>query len=169
MQILQTAFEARNKKQNKIEKLKDIKTMEQAMQDLKAYASLGYEAIKNEDLTYYFKCFGIFDKKKENGENSFMIRVRIPGGQITATQAKVLGEVSRDYCKDSLDITNMDRMELLSLIVNSEYTHIIVVHGTDTMAYTASALSFMLENLGKTVILTGSQVCIQSWKYQTAI
>ena len=32
------------------------------------------------------------------------------------------------------------------------------MHGTDTMAYTASALSFMLENLGKTVIVTGSQV-----------
>ncbi|KAJ3226861.1 hypothetical protein HK099_003973 [Clydaea vesicula] len=34
----------------------------------------------------------------------------------------------------------------------------IVLHGTDTMSYTASALSFMFEDLGKTVILTGSQV-----------
>ena len=34
----------------------------------------------------------------------------------------------------------------------------LVLHGTDTMSYTASALSFMLENLGKTVILTGSQI-----------
>ena len=34
----------------------------------------------------------------------------------------------------------------------------VVLHGTDTMAYTASALSFMLENLDKPVILTGSQV-----------
>ncbi len=34
----------------------------------------------------------------------------------------------------------------------------VVLHGTDTMAYTASALSFMLENLGKPVILTGSQI-----------
>lgn len=40
----------------------------------------------------------------------------------------------------------------------SDYEGIVVIHGTDTMAYTASALSFMLENLGKTVILTGSQV-----------
>lgn len=36
----------------------------------------------------------------------------------------------------------------------------IILHGTDTMAYTASALSFMLENLGKPVILTGSQLPI---------
>ena len=39
-----------------------------------------------------------------------------------------------------------------------KYDAFIVMHGTDTMAYTASALSFMLENLRKTVILTGSQV-----------
>lgn len=36
----------------------------------------------------------------------------------------------------------------------------VVLHGTDTMAYTASALSFMLRNLGKPVILTGSQIPI---------
>jgi L-asparaginase len=36
----------------------------------------------------------------------------------------------------------------------------VVLHGTDTMAYTASALSFMLENLRKPVIITGSQLPI---------
>ncbi|CAG8734217.1 1833_t:CDS:10, partial [Racocetra persica] len=40
------------------------------------------------------------------------------------------------------------------------YDAFIILHGTDTMAYTASALSFLLENLGKTVIVTGSQVPI---------
>lgn len=34
----------------------------------------------------------------------------------------------------------------------------MILHGTDTMAYTASALSFMCEHLGKPIILTGSQV-----------
>ena len=38
------------------------------------------------------------------------------------------------------------------------YDGFVVLHGTDTMAYTASALSFMLEGLGKPVILTGSQI-----------
>lgn len=36
----------------------------------------------------------------------------------------------------------------------------VILHGTDTLAYTSSALSFMLENLGKTVIVTGSQIPI---------
>ncbi|KAF7665819.1 hypothetical protein LDENG_00130740 [Lucifuga dentata] len=40
------------------------------------------------------------------------------------------------------------------------YNGFVVLHGTDTMAYTASALSFMCEHLGKPVILTGSQVPI---------
>lgn len=38
------------------------------------------------------------------------------------------------------------------------YDGFVVLHGTDTMAYTASALSFMLENLNKPVVLTGSQI-----------
>lgn len=41
-----------------------------------------------------------------------------------------------------------------------DYDGFVVLHGTDTMAYTASALSFMLENLSKPVIFTGSQLPI---------
>jgi len=39
-----------------------------------------------------------------------------------------------------------------------QYDGFIILHGTDTMAYTSSALSFMLENLQKPVIVTGSQI-----------
>lgn len=45
-----------------------------------------------------------------------------------------------------------------------KYDAFIILHGTDTMAYTASALSFMLENLNKTVIITGSQIPILELK-----
>ena len=41
------------------------------------------------------------------------------------------------------------------------YDGFVVLHGTDTMSYTASALSFICENLGKPIILTGSQVGIR--------
>ena len=41
-----------------------------------------------------------------------------------------------------------------------DFDGFVILHGTDTMAYTASALSFMLENLAKPVILTGSQLPI---------
>lgn len=42
----------------------------------------------------------------------------------------------------------------------NDFDGFVVLHGTDTMAYTSSALSFMLENLGKPVIITGSQLPI---------
>lgn len=42
------------------------------------------------------------------------------------------------------------------------YDGFIILHGTDTMAYTASALSFMFENLAKPVIVTGSQIPLAS-------
>ena len=44
----------------------------------------------------------------------------------------------------------------------SNYDGFVVIHGTDTMAYSASALSFMLESLGKSVVFTGSQVWLIS-------
>lgn len=62
-----------------------------------------------------------------------------------------------------LDSSNMTVVEwnLIGNTIQQHYDHFdgfVVLHGTDTMAYTASALSFSLENLGKPVIITGSQI-----------
>lgn len=46
--------------------------------------------------------------------------------------------------------------------IYEDFDGFVVLHGTDTMAYTASALAFMFENLGKPVVLTGSQVPISA-------
>lgn len=45
-------------------------------------------------------------------------------------------------------------------LLRKKYDGFVILHGTDTMAYTASTLSFMLENLTKPIILTGSQLPI---------
>lgn len=63
---------------------------------------------------------------------------------------------------DSSDM-QLEHWGRLVKIISTNYEFFdgfVVLHGTDTMAYTASALSFMLENLGKPVILTGSQLPI---------
>lgn len=44
------------------------------------------------------------------------------------------------------------------------YDSFIIIYGTDTMAYTASQLSFMFENLNKTIVMTGSQIPISEWR-----
>jgi L-asparaginase len=61
---------------------------------------------------------------------------------------------------DSSNMTPNDWQQIADDIEANyqDYDGFVVLHGTDTMAYTSSALSFMLENLGKPVIVTGSQI-----------
>ena len=61
---------------------------------------------------------------------------------------------------DSSDMSPRMWTKLVELIARSydRYDGFVILHGTDTMAFTASALSFMLQNLTKPVILTGSQL-----------
>lgn len=63
---------------------------------------------------------------------------------------------------DSSDVEPSFWQSLVTLIKDryDRYDGFVVLHGTDTMAYSASALSFMLENLTKPVIFTGSQLPI---------
>lgn len=60
---------------------------------------------------------------------------------------------------DSSDIRAKDWLAMAAVIEReySSWDGFVILHGTDTMAYTASALSFLCENLGKPVVLTGSQ------------
>lgn len=68
------------------------------------------------------------------------------------------------YCFNPLmDSSNMDPNSWVAICEVIEknyesYDGFVILHGSDTMAYTASALSFMLQNLNKPVILTGSQL-----------
>jgi L-asparaginase len=61
---------------------------------------------------------------------------------------------------DSSNVQPAFWVELAKVIERkyNQYDGFVILHGTDTMAYTASALSFMLKNLSKPVILTGSQL-----------
>ena len=63
---------------------------------------------------------------------------------------------------DSSDVEPSLWISLAELIEEKyeDYDGFVILHGTDTMAYSASALSFMIENLSKPVIFTGSQLPI---------
>lgn len=69
---------------------------------------------------------------------------------------------SLDPLLDSSNMTPAFWVKLVEVIQEryDAYQGFVVLHGSDTMAYTASMLSFMLENLNKPVILTGSQLPI---------
>ena len=67
--------------------------------------------------------------------------------------------------ENPIDSSNMnpEKWVKIASIIEEKYNFFdgfVVLHGSDTMSYSASALSFMLENLGKPVIFTGSQLPI---------
>jgi len=74
---------------------------------------------------------------------------------------KFKAEIKTISFKNPLDSSNMQPenwLQIAEIIYNNYDKHdgFVILHGSDTMAYTASALSFLLENLSKPVILTGS-------------
>ncbi len=109
---IKTISEQRNQKINKIEKIKPSSSVDEALERLRAYAKIGYDSISKDDKAVFFKYFGIFDKEKSNGKNHFMLRVRIPGGQMSAVQAKKVGEVAKKYGNNYIDITTRMQIEL---------------------------------------------------------
>ena len=83
--------------------------------------------------------------------------------EMGALKADIMPEWEMIETKELLDSSNMtvkDWNEIGSLVADNyeKYDGFVILHGTDTMSYTASALSFMFEDLGKPVILTGSQI-----------
>lgn len=70
--------------------------------------------------------------------------------------------LTMDPVIDSSNVSPANWADLARIIRDNyeRYDGFVVLHGTDTMSYTASALSFMLENLAKPVVFTGSQIPI---------
>lgn len=74
-------------------------------------------------------------------------------------------DIATNSFKKPIDSSNMnpEYWKDIAVVIKDNYTDydgFVILHGSDTMSYTASALSFMLENLCKPVIFTGSQLPI---------
>ncbi len=90
-----------------------------------------------------------------NAENGFLVTPHTMYGKRIWYKIEEFDEI-----KDSCDNDVEEWIKIAEAIEKNynAYDAFLILHGTDTMAYTASALSFMFENLRNTVILTGSQV-----------
>lgn len=102
-------------------------------------------------------------KKTEQGYEPASNYVAQALASISALKHPEMPDYTVKEYQPLLDSSNMTVQEwnLIANDIAKHYTQFdgfIIFHGTDTMAYTASALSFMLENLGKPVIVTGSQI-----------
>ncbi|QSZ42312.1 ferredoxin--nitrite reductase [Sulfurimonas aquatica] len=116
MKKLHDASVARSKKVNKIEGIKELKDPIEAFNMIETYAKEGYQSIPDEDKKYFLKCFGIFDKHTLTPEQ-FMMRVRVPGGHLSADQANAIGQIAKLYGQDYIDITTRAQVELRYLSI----------------------------------------------------
>ena len=69
-----------------------------------------------------------------------------------------LFEMSPLLDSSNMSVNEWNRIGQTIASLYEKYDGFVILHGTDTMAYTASSLSFMLENLDKPVVITGSQI-----------
>ena len=101
--------------------------------------------------------------RTENGYAPQSGRFRAALDEISDLRAPELPAWELTELEPLLDSSNMTVREWnqIARVVAENYDRydgFVILHGTDTMAYTASALSFMLGNLSKPVVLTGSQI-----------
>ncbi|KAF9484695.1 L-asparaginase [Pholiota conissans] len=84
-------------------------------------------------------------------------RTKIPGKNISKAIRYAILEWNPLLDSSNMDIQDWVRIAT-EIELNYTFDAFVILHGTDTMAYSSSALSFLLEDLGKTVILTGAQI-----------
>ena len=90
------------------------------------YAKEGFDSITPEDLHGRLRWWGLYTQRKQGIDGGktatlepheledkyFMLRVRIDGGALTTEQLRVIGEISRDFARDSADITDRQNIQL---------------------------------------------------------
>ena len=89
------------------------------------YSKGGFDSIDREDLYPRFKWLGLYTQRKQNlggeftGEDNsvledkyFMMRVRFDGGICSTAQARAVGEISRDYARSTVDLTDRQNIQL---------------------------------------------------------
>lgn len=112
MSALQEAFERRNKKSNKIEELKKEQVAIEFINNFETVVKNGYENLTNAQSKHLLKCYGIYDK---DDENEFVIRIRIPYGQLTLEQAKMFAKTSKEFGNSRIDLTTRSQVEFRHL------------------------------------------------------
>ncbi|PAA81152.1 hypothetical protein BOX15_Mlig010370g2 [Macrostomum lignano] len=115
----------------------------------------GYEAVPHYFESSLRESDLFHDKRVSNKIGDFML--------LPQTEPAIAYRiVEYDPVIDSCEISSSDYIRIAQDVSANykQYDGFIILHGTDTLAYTASVLSFMFENLGKTVVITGAQIPI---------
>ena len=95
---------------NKIEDIKKRKDGLDVLADIHRYAAQGEHRITSEDEAL-FKWYGVYTQRPDE-DGYFMVRIRIPGGQLNASQLLAIAELSRKFGKSLADVTVRQNIQL---------------------------------------------------------
>ncbi|WP_322477757.1 nitrite/sulfite reductase [Nesterenkonia sp. HG001] len=90
------------------------------------YSKQGFDSIDQDDLRGRFRWWGLYTQRRpgvpagahnslppeEVDDKYFMLRVRIDGGALTTEQLRVIGEISREFARDTADVTDRQNIQL---------------------------------------------------------
>ena len=100
-----------------------------------------------------FTTGGTIDKLYFDAKSEFEVGASLVGDLLREAEVRVPFTVEALLRKDSLDLTDADRAQIRARVEAAAETHIIITHGTDTMADTARALAGIPD---KVIVLTGA-------------
>jgi ferredoxin-nitrite reductase len=103
-------------KRNSVERLKREKSPLGILGELPALIATGYEAVAEEDLVR-MKWWGLYHDKPKIG--TFMLRIKLPAGRVTAPQLGAVGELSQTYGRDAGELSTRQTIQLHYLELES--------------------------------------------------
>ncbi len=101
---------------NKVEEIKKAKDGLDVWPDIVRYSKTGYASITPDDMAR-FRWYGIYEQQPKVGH--FMMRVKIPGGDIRADQWRAIGEVARDFGNNMADLTTRQNVQFHWLTIEN--------------------------------------------------
>ncbi len=94
----------------RVEAIKKAKNPLDVLEDIRRYARLGLASIDPDDLETRFKWFGLYTQRPPE-DGFFMLRIKIPGGQLTADQFEQIALVAERYGRGLLDVTDRQNVQ----------------------------------------------------------
>jgi ferredoxin-nitrite reductase len=96
-------------KRNSVERLKREKSPLGMLDELPALIAAGYEQVPEEDIVR-LKWWGLYHDKPKIG--TFMLRVKVAGGMLTAPQLRAIGEISNEHGRGEAELTTRQNVQL---------------------------------------------------------
>jgi sulfite reductase (ferredoxin) len=83
---------------------------------IEAYARTGRAWIDPDDLEVRFRWWGLYTQRPEE-DGYFMLRIRVPGGALSADQLEAIGTIARQRCRNVADVTDRQNIQLHWVVI----------------------------------------------------